>query len=252
MEFNDENAGRFLYPVAEKPVPHPNLDTNTSYKYIYNADTERVISIMTEDYRLVTNNELLNKIDPVLTDCGGRLVRADEFGEARFKFTFEFPQNPFTINKDRFSPRVVATNSYDGSISIKFLTGAVRLICTNGMVGITYSEISGDKHHVNNENLEHIEDLFFGAYNSIEQSFIKLNQLLKPVEPKHIAEVINMFPSTVHQHILKYAKRNVMKTFYDLYNMATYTLTHEMNRTYETTHQLEGNIYKDILSLAKV
>jgi spore coat protein CotF len=39
---------------------------------------------------------------------------------------------------------------------------------------------------------------------------------------------------------------NKPKTYWDLYNVATYINTHKMNRKYNTTHQLENKLYSSV------
>ena len=64
-----------LFPVTEVPAiqyPSPSDELNqeeyknTGYKFIVREDTGKVLSCMTDDYKLVDNREIIKTAEPIL------------------------------------------------------------------------------------------------------------------------------------------------------------------------------------------
>ena len=59
-----------LFPVKEVPATFragaSYADNDTGYKFIVREDTGKVLSCMTNDYKLVNNQEIINAAEPIL------------------------------------------------------------------------------------------------------------------------------------------------------------------------------------------
>ena len=66
------------------------------------------------------------------------------------------------------------------------------------------------------------------------------------IGPKHIHNLIKMFPDFTIGSLTQYIMGHPMNTFWDLLNAATWVATHTMKRNYESTHKLENRIYPSI------
>ena len=88
-----------LFPVKEVPAVGRHLDTNvtllndTGYKFIVREDTNEVLSCMTNEYKLIKNEEIIEKAMPIIEDRGGIMVEQNIFGNgARTSWQWKFPE----------------------------------------------------------------------------------------------------------------------------------------------------------------
>ena len=130
------NLESTFFNVELTPVPHPIDNEDTKYRYVMNTDTSEVLSIVTKDYTLVKNEDLINAITPAIKEHNGKLIEAKLFGDgARTQYKYQFQEHTVTIHgMDRLVPEIVIKNSYDGTIAVTVMAGAFRLVCSNGMV----------------------------------------------------------------------------------------------------------------------
>ena len=111
---------------------------------------------------------------------------------------------------------------------------------------------------MNSQNKKNLITIITVCKNS-EQTIEKTVQvgeefpILKDTKLKqsHIIKLIELFPSTMSEFITQYLIANKPKTYWDLFNVATYINTHKMNRKYNSTHKLEAQIYPNISKWAK-
>ena len=235
-----------LFPVIEVPaVGIPTTDSkeidDTGYKFIVREDTGKVLSCMTNDYRLVKNQEIIRAAEPILKQHNAQLKEAISFGDGQqTTWRWIIPDVKIEISKgDLISPEIIIKNSYDGSLQVHILSGAFRLVCSNGMI---IGNINLDKLD------ESIENTIIHA-RKVGEEFPMLKD--KKLKQKHIIKLIELFPSTMSEFITQYLIANKPKNYWDLFNVATYINTHKMNRKYNSTHQLESRIYPNISTWAK-
>jgi len=145
-----------LFPVAEHPVfvsmPNGDGERHVSVpdkKAIVNMARNRVLGIVSRDYRLVSNREALawayqccrtvfpetqpTEWDVNATDApstGGHCIIDLKHNSTALDFTFVPPhQRP-----EAFGPFIRVTNSYNGLRALGFDIGFFRKICKNGMI----------------------------------------------------------------------------------------------------------------------
>jgi translation initiation factor IF-1 len=253
-----------LFPVKEYPAYHEagtwaksdeneNLN-NTGYKFIIREDTGNVISCVTDKYKMVTNQQVIDAAKPVIKDIGAVLTEEKTFANgARSIWTWKIPDVKVKIdNKDYVNPTLTLKNSYDGSVQLHILAGAFRLVCSNGLtIGTTISN-KVNKHSIYNVNLDKIDESIKDTVDSIKNVFKNDFPLLvnTKISPKHIHNLIKMFPDFTIGSLTQYIMGHSMNTFWDLLNAATWVATHTMKRNYESTHKLENKIYPSITKWA--
>ena len=250
-----------LFPVREVPATAVDSEKggfaiagNTGYKFIVREDTGQVLSCMTDDYKLVPNSNIIKAANPILKQHKAELIEAVSLGDGqRTVWKWLIPQVKIEVSKgDLMHPEIIIKNSYDGSLQVHILSGAFRLVCSNGMIiGYTIEKYNY-RHNKNNLSLNKLDE-------AIEQTIEKTVQvgeefpILKDTKLKqsHIIKLIELFPSTMSEFITQYLIANKPKTYWDLFNVATYINTHKMNRKYNSTHKLEAQIYPNISKWAK-
>ena len=113
-----------IIPSKTKGYDYDNID-NTGYKFIVREDTNSVVSCMTNNYRLVTNQEVVDASLPAIKKWNGVLTEASTFANgARTKWTYKFPDQEVDIGGgDILNPQISIRNSYDGSMQVSVLAG---------------------------------------------------------------------------------------------------------------------------------
>jgi len=250
-----------MFPVKE--VPATFIDTgnqfqhdNTGYKFIVREDTNQVLSCMTNEYKLVTNTEVIDKALPIIESFNGTVDEIKTFsGGARTNLVFKFRKNPITIEGEKLYPQLNIRNSYDGSTQVSVLGGAFRLVCSNGLVIGRILGKESSRHSIWNTKLQngHIGNIVKETIDNMEtvlnRDFPKL--MAAKVNQKDIVKIIERFPTRRIEDMTKYLIANKPETYWDLFNAATWVLSHVSNRNHETTHKLESEIYQVIKKMAK-
>jgi len=247
-----------MFPVKEVPAITAGSESEileTGYKFIMREDTDDILSCVTEEYKLVPNQVIIESAAPILKDVGAVLTEAQSFGNgSRTSWTWKIPGVKVKVGpKDYVNPTITLKNSYDGTVQLHILAGAFRIICSNGLViGVTISR-KVNKHSIYNVNLDKIEDTIRDTVDTVTNVFDRDFPVLTETKviPKHVAGLIKMFPDFTMEPMTQYLMAHKPKTYWDLLNTATYIATHHMRRNYETTHKLESSIYPSVSKWAK-
>ena len=252
-----------LFPVKEYPANFAyneknnndkwNVKLETGYKFIVREDTGQVLSCMTDEYKLVPNSDIIKAAEPILKQHNAKLREAVSLGDGqRTVWKWTMPNEMIEVSKgDVMNPEIIIKNSYDGSLQVHILSGAFRLVCSIGMIIGTTIDRHNYRHNVGNVNLNNLEEIIVGVVEKTEEEGKRLSVLKdNKLRQTHIIKLIELFPSTMSQFITQYLIANKPKTYWDLYNVATYINTHRMNRKYNTTHKLENQLYPSIMRWA--
>ncbi len=143
------NLEPFCFPVAERQVAvddaeslnihlnDPSTHLASDYKAIVREDTNEVISIVRNSYNIVTNSELIDQLLRQLATCGQsfKIDPSHSFvSNARMRLQITFPELRLRDRESDIALSAFIHNSYDQSEGIRFYFGAIRAICSNGMV----------------------------------------------------------------------------------------------------------------------
>ena len=245
------------FPVFEAAVTYdtPNGDVPTNYKLIVRKDTNKILSCMTNDYKLVTNKTIIDYADPIIKKNNGKIkeVRTLNNG-AKTIMKWTFPNDTVKIGpNDLINPEIIIRNSYDGTIGVNVMAGAFRLVCSNGMViGVVLDDYK-NKHSVHNMELDKLEEIITDTISktkyAVREDFPSLVET--NIQEKHIVKFIEMFPLQSNEIVTQMLIAKKPKTFWNLLNIGTNIITHKMNRNTESTHKLEGSLYPSIKNWAK-
>tara|TARA_R100000789_G_C2994569_1_gene147064 strand:- start:86 stop:856 length:771 start_codon:yes stop_codon:yes gene_type:complete len=245
-----------LFPVFEAKVTYdtPSGDVPTNYKLIVRKDNHKILSCMTNDYKLVENQEIWDIANPIITKNGGKLKETIAFGEgARTVTKWHFPNHKVKVGKDDdMTPEIIIKNSYDGTVGVNILAGAFRLVCSNGMViGVIATDYK-NKHSVYNVALKDIDGVIHETITRTKAIFKDEFPILQDtdIKEKHIVKFLEMFPIQANSIVTQKLIADTPKTFWDLFNVGTSVTTHNMDRNSESTHKLEDALYKKIKGMA--
>ena len=240
-----------LFPVKEMPAML-GLNDNTGHKFIVREDTEQVLSCMSNEYKLVTNQEVFEKSSEVIKEFEGTLTETKIFGNgARARWRYRFPQT-IKVGEDDMHPEIIMGNSYDGTSQVYMMMGAYRLICSNGMIiGVTFGKFN-NRHSVYNPNVKQLDtvlpDMIRTSITAIENDLPELQNI--KLNPSDVSKIVELFPEQSIENLVQYLLTNKPDTYWDLLNACTWMSTHILNRKTEATHKLEQNVYKMIKSMS--
>ena len=254
------SPSEIMFPVKEVPAIGIPKEANTKeiddtgYKFIVREDTGDVMSCMTNEYKLVQNSNVFDTADKIVKKHKGQLKEVKSFGNgARSIMKWHFPNNVVNIvDKDGVTPEIIIRNSYDGTIGVNVQAGAFRLVCANGMVIGVVLENHRNKHSIWNLALDDMEDVITETIEKTEYLFQEEFPILynTPIKEKHIIELIKLFPTTMSTFTTQKLIADKPKSFWDLFNVATYITSHNMKRENEATHKIEEKIYNRMKKMA--
>ena len=253
-----------MFPVKEVPAiaigdewsdEHPSSATNTGWKFIVREDTGKVLSCMSDNYKLVKNETIIKAAEPIVKKHKGVVKEVSVFNGGRsVHMKWHFPQHLVKIGKeDEMTPEIVIGNSYDGTLGVNIMAGAFRLICLNGaVIGIVSSRYK-NKHVKSNVSLNNFDEVISETMNKTKLIFKEEFPVLQGTKfkDKHIVDFLEMFPLQANEMVTQALIANKPKSFWDLFNVGTNVLSHHMNRNSLSTHNIEGRLYPAIKKWAK-
>ena len=248
-----------LVPVIEKDAIYIQDDkevVNNGFKFIVREDTGAVLSCMTDEYKLIQNNDIYETASDVMNGMDAELTEVESFSngaKTQFKWTLKGTKVDLG-DGDVVSPEITLKNSYNGQWGLHILAGAFRFICSNGLVIGTVISRKNYKHSVYNMDLKDIEPSIQETVLATKGIFNDDLPKLKDtkVKEKHLVELIEMIPSNQMEAFTQYLMKDKPKNYWDLLNSATWIATHSMKRSNEATHKLEQSIYPTITKWAGV
>jgi|TARA_Y100000034_G_C6843819_1_gene382062 hypothetical protein len=247
-----------LFPVYEIPVEYDVVGREkpvmSGYKLIVREDNNKVLSCMTDEYRTVTNKQVIDEVAKPLKSSGALFKEARMFGDgARTKWSWTFPKTKVDIGDgDVVNPEITIHNSYDGKWELSFMAGAFRLVCSNGLVIGTILDSKKNRHSIYNTNLDKIAELIMDTVNKTTDLFNEDFPMLQStkVHDKSIPRVVEVLPQQAIEPFVRYCMGHDIKNYWDLLNAFTWVTSHALNREHESTHKLESKVYPLIKGMA--
>lgn len=142
METDIENKLiEFMFPVGERQVYFTGADgtplITPEYKAITREDNGKLISVMNESYQIVPNADIIKPILQQLDSLDSKWIIDPSHSYAadnRMRLQVTFPELTFNDGRSDIALSLFLHNSYDGSEGVRMFWGAIRGICSNGMI----------------------------------------------------------------------------------------------------------------------
>ena len=203
-----------LFPVKEIPAvgfvestetgsAYKSME-NTGYKFIVREDTNEIISCVTDSYKLIRNQEVVDASLPAMKELGANLSAVEVFSNARTAWKFTLPDKVKIAKDDWVNPEVTIKNSYDGSCELQAFGGAYRLVCSNGLV-IGYALEKKSQRHIigSMKNIEDIPFMIESVILATKQVFTNEFPLLvdTKLNSRHVPVIMKEFPTQVMESL---------------------------------------------------
>jgi hypothetical protein len=137
----DKKLWKFLFPVQETEVYFKGEGGSailaSNYKAITREDNGELISVMNETYQLVPNAEIIKPLMEQLHNLDSRWIIDPSHSfvqDNRMRLQVTFPDLTFNDGRSDIALSLFLHNSYDGSEGVRMFWGAIRGICSNGML----------------------------------------------------------------------------------------------------------------------
>lgn len=245
------DLSKYCFPVIERKVAvdnatNPLIDLEDSetfiengYKAIVREDSNEVISIVKDSYKLVTNEQLIDRLLRELATCGYsfRIDPSHSFvSTPRMRLQITFPDLTLSDSESEIALSAFIHNSYDLSEGVRFYFGAIRYICGNGMViGQVLSKYyskhtSGFSFENLAEKLEEAREYFPTIQNRIHRlEQMKVDEILVEKVSDKISK--RLAEQVIEEHEIGRISQ------WKLYNRLTNYVSHSLEPAYQARYQ---------------
>lgn len=239
MELN-----QFMFPVEVRPVAVHDGITDfvhflpSDYKAVVRADTNETISIVKKTYQIVENQDLINNLLAELSelDTPYRIDPSHSFCDnKRMRLQVVFPQLTMQDSDSEIALSLYLHNSYDMSESVRMLWGAIRGICTNGMV---FGTVLGKycAKHTKGFNIGNLQASLSETYDQIPA----IQDRIKQLESASITnELMDRIENRVGKKLSKTVFEQNPETQWMLYNGLTNFISHVIEQRHRARYQQE-------------
>lgn len=248
------NLKNFCFPVVERSVAVDNAksplidiqDQKTflpnGYKAIVREDTNEVISIVKDSYKLVPNSDL---IDHLLRELAALTYafkidsRHSFVNNSEMRLNIIFPELLFYDKESEIAFGVSVSNSYNSAKSVKVEFTGLRKVCENGLVLNTILSSFYSKHTSGftfeglGAKLEEATEYF----PEIQERIHRLEHL--PVTEVLMEKVSDKISKRLAEQVIEEHERNRISncTQWELFNRITNYISHEIEPRLQAKYQ---------------
>ena len=243
------NLRDFSFPVIERKVAVHNGQSerielgnrqtylSSEYKAIVRQDTNELISIVRDSYQIVPNEtligQLMEQLDKLATPF--EIEPSHSFVEnTRMRLQVKFPEIQINYGRSDITLSLYLHNSYDMSEGVRMFWGAIRAICTNGMV---FGQVLGSIYHRHTKGfqMDGLQQELTLAYDMMPRVKNRIAELSeRPVNQDIRQDIESGLGKKFSQPILETEYESQWK----LYNAITYAISHVIQQRYRSRYQI--------------
>lgn len=202
---------------------------------------EQVVSIANKSYKLVKNEELIEPFLNKLTSLNEKWIidRSHSFCKPnRMRLQITFPDIKLHDGTSDIPLSVYLHNSYDQSEGIRMIWGAIRAVCSNGMV---FGDVMGSLYarHTSGFSLDKLENQFKDVGRKIDQVQDRIDNLKS-------TGLNERFMKKLQETLGKRRLEEIVQTDtipnqsqWDLLNDITYFISHDVEKHQRADLQLK-------------
>ncbi|MCE1168220.1 MAG: DUF945 domain-containing protein [Sphingobacteriia bacterium] len=243
MHYNQDKLWKFQFPIVEKQVfvedDTGKLIVSNDYKAITREDNGKLISIMSDSYKVVPNNEIIKPLLDQLSNFDSRWYIDDSHSfvsDERMRLQVTFPELVFNDGASEIALSLFLHNSYNGSEGVRSYFGAIRGICSNGMV---FGQLLAKYYakHTSGLSLDHLKQQVEQSYENIPVIQNKIEALQNDSVNKALTEAVE---KRLGKGVVKYVNEQpIAADQWQLYNQITHFISHEVQKPQRAAYQLQ-------------
>ena len=246
----EKRLNKFLFPVEERKVyfqSDSNPKGTREYKAIVRPDKDKLISVMQDSYKLIPNREVIMPLLEQLhqLDTRWNFDNSHSFASSkRMRLQVTFPDLTLNDGRSDIALSLFLHNSYDGSEGVRMFWGAIRGICSNGMVfGNVFSKFYA--RHTSGIELNNIKE-------QIEQTYEQIPVIKQRIEILQHLQVTEVFRKEVDERLGKTAAKYINEQMppvnqWALYNYLTYYISHLVEQRMRAAYQMKVRDRKSVV-----
>jgi hypothetical protein len=241
------NIEDFYFPVQEQDIAlldeSPWADAINGYKAIIapNGSSDKVISVVKDSYKLVPNKELIEPFMEQVSKLGvrWRIDPSHSFSQInRMRLQITFPDILLKDNESDIPLSLFLHNSYDQSEGIRLFWGAIRGICTNGMV---FGNLLGSFYarHTKGFCFENFYEEFGHASDKIQSVQNHIDHLQSVQADQELMEALQQALGKRRMEEIASTDQVPDKSQWGLLNDITYFISHDVEKPKRADLQLK-------------
>jgi Domain of unknown function (DUF932) len=234
----------YIFPVMERKVFFEDEKSGkpvktAEYKAIVRPDQNKLVSIMQDSYKLVSNHDVIMPLLEQLNnlDTNWFFDNSHSFvNSKRMRLQVTFPDLTLNDGRSDIALSLFLHNSYDGSEGIRIFWGAIRGICSNGMV---FGEVLAKFYskHTKNINISNLKEQLEETYEKIPVIKQRIEILQSMKVSKGIAEEVeHRMGKTIYKYV---EEQTHPANQWILYNILTYYVSHLIDKRMRAYYQMK-------------
>lgn len=233
----------YFFPVKEEKIWYPKeglFVTSQDFKGIV-ANDNQLVSVMKKTYKLVPNKQIIEPLLNELERFDSSWIIDDSHSFVlpnRMRLQITFPELTFNDEGSSNALSLFIHNSYDGSEGVRMFWGAIRAICTNGMIfgktlGKSYSK------HSKGFRIDNLKNAITNTYNKIPDILarIKVLEELDANEEKLLKGIKDDLGAGIYKEAEELVNHDKVSQW-ALYNVITQYISHQVDKQQRARYQI--------------
>lgn len=239
----DKKLWRFLFPVTEREIKFLGGDgvffSAINYKAIVREDTDKLIAVQKDSYKLVPNAEvikpIMDQLDLLTTEY--YIDESHSFVEDnRMRLQVTFPELTLHDGESDIALSLFIHNSYDSSEGVRMYWGGIRGICSNGCV---FGEVLAKYYakHTSGIVVENLKEQIEDTYEQIPviQNRIEILQNIESIS-YYEEKLPELFGKGLTNYVEEQPRAD---NAWLLYNQLTYYILHYVQQRMRASYQMK-------------
>src|ERR1035441_2762341 len=239
----DQKLYKYLFPVTEQKVFVEAEDKSVilapHYKAISREDNGKLISIQNDSYQIVSNAEIIKPLIAQLHALDSKWIIDPSHSfvtDQKMRLQITFPELTFNDGRSDISVSLFVHNSYDSSEGVRMFWGAIRGICSNGMV---FGKVLAKYYHKHTKGipLNNLKAQIEATYKKIpviSERIQILQNLL--VSDSQIESVEKAFGKRISNYV---KEQKMPENVWILYNYLTWYISHIVELRLRANYQMK-------------
>jgi hypothetical protein len=238
----DQKLYKYLFPVTEQKVFVEGENNSTilapQYKAITREDNGKLIAIQNDTYQIVSNAEIIKPLMEQLHELDSKWIIDPSHSfvtDQKMRLQITFPELTFSDGRSDIALSLFVHNSYDSSEGVRMFWGAIRGICSNGMV---FGKVLAKYYHRHTKGIP-LNNLKAQIEATFEQIPI-ISERIQILQNLNVSKSLSKsVEDNLGKRISKYVKeQKKAESAWILYNHLTYFISHMVDLRLRAAYQM--------------
>lgn len=239
----DQKLYKYLFPVTEQKVfietENKSVVLAPKYKAITREDNGKLISIQNDTYQIVSNTEIIKPLMEQLHELDSKWIIDPSHSfvtDQKMRLQISFPELTFNDGRSDIALSLFVHNSYDSSEGVRMFWGAIRGICSNGMV---FGKVLAKYYHKHTKGipLNNLKAQIEATYEQIPVISERIQILQNLNVTKSLSESVE---KNLGRRVSKYVKEQKKpENVWILYNYLTWYISHMVDIRLRAAYQIK-------------